>query len=304
MKKILSYILVIVIFAFLFWNIAQNWSLVSSISWNLNSVSLVWFLFFITFIYISNIFSWHIITRLLGLKLSLVSNTKIWMISNFSRFIPGGIWQYPSRIVLLSKKGVSKRLAISAVLIEGLMTLSFGAGTVIFTLAFWKLPIKYQGLQGVLWIFLFLPLLIFLFTNKRIFDKVILIYCKLTKREKISFESIKIERRWFPFIFISFFARFFFIGGALFFLIRLASPVSYTLFPMIVGIYAFSWLLGYISFFAPAGLGVTEITLAALLSFYIPFSLGAVLAVVFRMVILVAEAVFLFASCIIKEDLL
>lgn len=302
MKKILSYILVVLIFGFLFWNIVQNWSVVSSISWNFDNIGLIWFLFFITFIYISNIFSWHVITRLLGLKLSLVSNTKIWMISNFSRFIPGGIWQYPSRVVLLSRKKVSKRLAVTAVLIEGLMTLSFGAGTVIFTLAFWELPVKYQALQGILWVFLFLPLLIFLFTNKKIFDKTILIYSKLTKREKVSFESIKIERKQLPLLFLSFFARFFFIGGALFFLIRLASPISYTLFPMIVGIYAFSWLLGYISFFAPAGLGVTEITLAALLSFYIPFSLGAVLAVVFRVVILIAEAIFLFASCIIKED--
>lgn len=303
MKKALSYILVIAIFTFLFWNIAKNWPTFASLSWNLNISDFVLFLFFTTFIYVSNILSWHVTTRLLGLRISLVSNARVWMVSNFSRFIPGGIWQYPSRVVLLSKRGVDRKSAVAAVLIEGLLTLSFGAGVVVFTLVFWTLPIKYQDLRGILWIFLFSPVIIFSFTNKRIFDKILFVYSKIMKKEKVSLNSIEIDKRWLLFAFLSYLGRFLFIGGALFFLIRLAFPIDTTLFPVIVGIYALSWLLGYISFFAPAGLGVTEIALASLLSFYIPFSFAAALAFVFRIATLTAEAIFLFATCIFKKDL-
>src|SRR3989344_3756096 len=118
-KKIFSYILVGGIFVFLFWNIVQNREYISSVNWILKSSDIFLFILFVIFIYVSNILSWHIVTKFLGLELSIFSNAKIWMISNFSRFIPGGIWQYPSRVILLAKKGVDKKSAITAVLIEG-----------------------------------------------------------------------------------------------------------------------------------------------------------------------------------------
>ncbi len=55
------------------------------------------------------------------------------------------------------------------------------------------------------------------------------------------------------------------------------------------GFYAFSWVVGFLSFFAPGGLGVTEITLAYLLSFMMPLSLASSITILYRFLLTVAE---------------
>lgn len=83
---------------------------------------------------------------------------------------------------------------------------------------------------------------------------------------------------------------------------RLVLPLDFSLLPVFIGMFSLSWLLGYITLLAPAGLGVTEMSLTALLSLYIPFSLAAVLAIAFRVALVGTEIMFLLVAFLFVKD--
>lgn len=293
MKRAVKIGLPALLLGFLFWNIAVNWQEVSNVAWNFRSLNTLVLLLFLLLVYLVNVFSWHMVTRVLGAKVSFGGNFRIWMLSNLSRLLPGGIWQYPSRVYLLSREGVTKRVSITAVILEGLLILALGSGTVFLSLAFWQLPEEFKGAQNLLWLFLVLPLMIFSLANPKIATGAARIIKKLTGREGKLLSEIHLPLYWLIPLAVLFFARFFFTGGALFFLTNIAAPLGWEFFFVIIGIYSLSWLLGYVAVFAPGGLGVVEVSLAALLSLYIPFALASIIAIVFRLALLLAEAVFL-----------
>lgn len=293
MKKALSSLLVFGLLGFLLWNIVHNWQTATSIKWDFLNTNGLFLLLFLFLVYLVNVTSWHMVTKALGANVPLKKNFRIWMYSNLSRFLPGGIWQYPSRVYLLSRTGVSGAVGVTAVLLEGLLNLSMGASTIFLSLIFWRLPEKAAGLEKFLWMFLFLPLLMFILTNQNVSTYAIRFIKKVSGREGRILKEVRLSFRELVPLSLAFLGRFIFIGGALFFLINATGISNFEMFPIVVGIFAFSWLLGYIILFAPGGLGVVEISLASLLSLYIPFTTAAVVAVTFRILLFFAEAIFL-----------
>lgn len=303
MKKAFSGLVVLGLLGFLSWNIVQNWHTTTSIEWNLLSINGLLLFLFLFLVYVVNIFSWHMVTRALGANVSFKGNVRIWMLSNLSRLLPGGIWQYPSRIYLLSKEKISKTLGATAVIAEALFTLSVGAAVVFASLAFWQLPEKFVTYGKALWTLLFVPLLlIILLTNQKVINRAVALIAKVKGKREAVLRDIRIPPVWLPVLITAFLARFLVIGSALFFLTRLVLPLDLSLLPIFIGVFSLSWLLGYITLLAPAGLGVTEVSLTALLSLYIPFSIAAVLAIAFRVALVGTEIIFLLVAFLfIKE---
>ena len=73
------------------------------------------------------------------------------------------------------------------------------------------------------------------------------------------------------------------------------------------GLCAFSWAVGFLSFFSPGGVGITEITLSYLLSFFMPQLLASSVAILYRFLLTISELL-LFTIALkipnkIKEDM-
>lgn len=303
MKKFIGYLVAIALSGFLFWNIIQNWGVISTTSWNLESIDSLFLLASLFLIYFSNIISWHLVTKALGTNVKLKENSKLWMVSNLSRLLPGSIWQYPSRVYLLSQYGVSKTIGVTAVILESALNLGVGAAVVFLSLAFWRLPVGLANLKILLLVFLFFVFSILLLMNKKVVVSLLRMIKNLTGKEVNIISRANIPAKWIlPFV-MSFFLKFVFIGMALFFLIRLSLPFDFSALPGVIGIFALSWLLGYITVFAPAGLGVQEISIATMLSFYMPFPIASMIAISFRVVLLLTEATaILFVSTNFKQQ--
>lgn len=293
MKKLFPYVLMASLFVFLIWNISKNWQTISLIKWNFNTLDIVLILFSLCLAYFANIFSWHIVTKALGTGVDFRANFQIWVFSNLSRFIPGSLWQYPSRVYLLTKEGVSKALGVTAVIIEGLLNLSLGAAVVFMSLVFWYLPPELRRYQEILWLFLFSLVFIFVFTNEKVATTAALFLKRITKQEGKILGAVKLPAQWIIPLALIVLARFFLVGSALFFLTRIIVLVNFDLLPVFIGISSLSWLLGYIALFVPGGLGVFEASLSGMLSIYIPFPLAVLVAVVLRLLLLAVELIFL-----------
>ncbi len=83
------------------------------------------------------------------------------------------------------------------------------------------------------------------------------------------------------------------VAGSAFYLLLLAlwPSIPIAALPICIGIYAIAWDIGFVSFITPSGLGIREGTIAGLvaLALPLPVGLGAILALLSRVVSTVAE---------------
>lgn len=310
-KDILSFILITVIFTVLTQNIIHNWSIVKSFPWRFSGPDFILLLLFLPPIYLINGSSWFLVLRALGNKIDYLASIRIWLLSNASRFIPGVVWQYGGRIYLSSKIGIPASKTLIALLTESIFVMTAG---LIIALAIFSFGHYAGGIKISRTAILILPLLITaisLFNNQKMMTKIIAIFQKITGKEG-EVKSFKLSIYWILILLLSYLLQFIFAGSVLFFLARQATNLDWNLYAIFIGIYTASWLLGYITIIAPAGLGVQEISIATMLSFYftetssayMPFPIASMIAILFRVILLLNEAItILFVSIIVKRRL-
>jgi uncharacterized membrane protein YbhN (UPF0104 family) len=71
-------------------------------------------------------------------------------------------------------------------------------------------------------------------------------------------------------------------GGSVYLLTASVYPVSLDALPTLTGMYALAWVLGFLSFITPSGLGVREGILSYMLSFVVPVPVAMLLALLLR----------------------
>lgn len=292
LKKLFSYIFIATVFGFLFFNIGKSWSELKVTLFIVKKENILPIAISFLLLYPVNSIAWHFVTQALGLKTAILKNIKLWMLSNSARFLPGGFWQYAFRIYLGKESGFGTALAASAVLVESLFTLAVGSLIILLIFTFGRLPGSFSFPLYILGILIFLPALFSLLTRPKILQKVLRIMARFSKK-KITIAEINLPSRWILPLGLLFSLEFFLPGTILFFLTRSFTELSLTLYPVFIGIFAASFLAGYVVFFVPSGLGIQEASIAGLLSLFISFPLAAAIAVVFRFIMLLSEAWFL-----------
>lgn len=284
LKNLLKIVIPIVVFSFLGWQVIIDWPQVAGYFQKIKLQYLIISIPVFLLIYPEGVVCWWAILKKMKIKIPFSAAAKIWIISNASRYIPGKIWQYVGRVELSKKEaGIERSETLFSLLLEIFLTI-IAAGLV----SILALPvIGLQSLNKSFFIFLLPALLIML--HPKVANIVISIIAKLSKnRIKFAYplnfaDSISI----FPLYILNFLLN----GLALYLLVISVNGggISINNLLIISGFYAFSWVVGFLSFFSPGGIGVTEITLAYLLSFLIPLSLASSVAILYRFMLTISE---------------
>lgn len=286
-KKILSLIIVAAVFGFFLINLIKNISQIKSFPWHLDPLNLTLLLLFLILVYPTISYSWHILTKSLGFQINIFDNLRIWMFSNLGRFLPGGVWQYPGRVLLMSEKGIPAAKTVNALVLESLLNMVVGLLVVTTGLLFWKTPLK-QSLTFLPLLIIILGLVLAGLTNRRLIS----LFTRLVKRftgKEVQLTALSLKAL-LPLL-LAFFLQDLFSGAVLFFLTRTAINLPLSQLPIFVAIFTFSWLAGYLAFFAPGGLGVQEASIAGLLSFYLPLPIASLIAISFRICFYLVELI-------------
>lgn len=285
-KKIFSALIIFTALGFLLLNIYKNFSEIRFYPWHYSSVNILLLILFLIPIYFSNGLSWHLIVKALGGTVNLKVNLKVWMLSNLSRFIPGGFWQYPTRILMSSNQRISKTIATTAVVVETLFNLLVGSLVVIVTILFFGINIKQEAINFIGAMLLILLFFFYCLSSSKILNSLLRILAKLLKKK---IDRINLNSKYIPLLCLSFYLQFVLAGASLFFLSRGVIELEFSQLPTFIGIYAASWLLGYITILAPGGLGIQEISIAAFLSNFMPLPLASILAITLRVCLYISE---------------
>lgn len=284
MAKLVRIVISLILLGFLFVAVARDWHTISNFWLSFNFPLLIISFLLMLLIYPEGAFCWYIILRRMGLKVDLKDSIRVWIFSNTARYIPGLVWQYIGRSELARRElGIPRIKTFSSILFEIFLVLV--AGVFIATSSLPFLNLQFFNTQFLIFL---LPVL-FIFLHPRIFQIIIRVLAKVTKNE-LTAESLNIKFSDTTSILPWFIFNFIINGTALTFLVASFSQ-DVDLFDFIgfSGFYAFSWVVGFISIFAPGGLGVVEVSLAYLLSFRMPFALASTIALSYRFFLTVAE---------------
>lgn len=296
-KRILRLALPLVIFSFLAYRVYQDWGQVAQVLHKADYFLISLAVLFALPLYFLTVLAWFTILQGLGAKLTLRQTLRVWMFANLGRFIPGTIWQYLGRVALAEKQGLARPLVVGSLVLEISLLLISGVLLVILSVPFWGIPSPLD----LRYLLIFTPLLIVVLKPEW-FGRVSRMIQKLLRRDETVVNldlPVKFSLTALFFEGLSFTLS----GVVVFLLLRAIIPLPAMTLLSIVGMYALSWLIGYVTLIAPGGVGVTEGSLAALLSLYAAFPLASVVAVGFRVVLTIVELITLAVVLLINHRL-
>lgn len=288
-KRIAKILIPTLLIGFLIWNIGKDWRTVAGYWDNFRILPFLLSFAILLIDYPEGALGWHMVLRKMGINVDFWRSHRVWIIATTSRYIPGSIWQYIGRVELAQKEGIPRNKTLISLLIEAFMVLV--AGVFMATLALPFLELKQLG--NSIWVF-FLPLPLLLL-HPNIANKLMGFIAKVSKRS-IKKIDVNLDFKKTVSLFPWFAVNFLINGAALYFLVMsLTGSIAVSQLIAFTGFYSLAWVIGYVALFAPAGVGVTEVSLAYLLSFSMPLSLASVIALSYRVFLTTAElAVFLF----------
>lgn len=295
-KRVLQIGLPIVILAYFVLDVKKEWSQLAAhpIQWNLWLLLLAFAGFLLQVLSYGVI--WRTVLARLGAHLNFRTSLRIYLASEFVRYIPGNIWHVLTRILWVGKYGVSRPVAFASMTIELITKLAAGAFIFALSLLFWSdsgavhsfvyaAPLLVAaGIASVL------VLLIIL--HPRILNALLNTALRIMKREPI---TLPLRYRDILLVTLSWTISWLIAGTAFYVLVLAVYPtLPLAALPICIGIYALAWDVGFVSFITPSGLGFREGTIAFLLVLALPtlpVVWGPILAIVSRLISTVAELV-------------
>ncbi|MBS3157749.1 methyltransferase domain-containing protein [Candidatus Woesearchaeota archaeon] len=278
--KLLSIAVTLTIFYFLIKALIRSYNSVvwSKISLDYGYIALSFA--FLVIGYLMLAYNWREVLLSMHQNISLSVGIWYWCISQFAKFLPGNIWFAVGRAYLTSKAGIEKHQSIISIFIESiLMVLS---SLFLGSLLLFRSISQINGYIAYIMIAILCVL--------SLHPKIIMLELGLIGRfTKIRYK-IDIEYKEIFFIFLNYLIAWFIIGiGFAFFVKGIASDNIPLL--SLAGIFAISWLAGFIAFIVPSGLGVRESIMAALLSSSFEFSFALIIAFAARLWWIVGELI-------------
>src|SRR6266480_675888 len=136
-KRVLQISLPVVILALFAYQVKKNWADLTVYTFQLNPWLLA--LAFLGFMLqeLSYGLIWRAVLARLGSHLGLRTCLRIYLASEFVRYIPGNVWHVLTRMLWVSKYGVSRPIAFASMTIELITKLAAGALIFAVSLLFW-----------------------------------------------------------------------------------------------------------------------------------------------------------------------
>lgn len=293
-RRVLQIGLPVVILASFVFDVKKEWGQLTAhpLHWNLWLLLLAFAGFLLQVLSYGVI--WRAILARLGVNLDFRIALRIYLASEFVRYIPGNIWHVLTRILWVGKYGVSRPVAFASMTIELITKLAAGVFVFALSLLFWSdsgavrslvygAPLLMAG--GIITILALLVLL-----HPRILNSLLNIALRVLKRDPI---MLPLRYRDILLVTLAWGASWIVAGTAFYVLVLALYPaLPLAALPICIGIYALAWDVGFVSFITPSGLGFREGVIAFLLVLALPMLpqvWGPILAILSRLLSTIAE---------------
>jgi glycosyltransferase 2 family protein len=253
-----------------------EWQKVRAFEWRFD----VWFLalsFLATsFWFFARAWVWRAIVRHFGFDIPYRESVRIFVLSELSRYVPGTVWQYFSRIYLAGQWGVPAAVTLSSALME-LLLLALAA----VPLVLWHLdevfPIMGRAQEVLLIVF---PVAAVVVLQPAVLNRLARF---LLPKLRMQYVPIELSFRAIAGLWAACLVIWVVFGAGFVLFARSLAPIGLSHGVQLASKYAVSWLIGLVTFFAPGGIGVREGVLGLLLGKTLPLGTAFIIAVLSRL---------------------
>ncbi len=281
-RKAGPYLVLALIAFFLGRTIYSNWEGVKTYRWScdypLLALSLGVMLVFLSLY----AWQWRFALQKLGAAIGFFRVLRIYFVANLSRYIPGTVWQFMGWFYLLEQEGVGPVQTLTGMTINQVLQNMTGLALAFVVLA----SLRTAELSERLLPFLVLIPLGLIAVQPPVLERLLNWGLRLFRRGPVAITLSPWDLTRFIALHLLIWLGY---GLAFYLFIRALYPVPLAQLPALAGIFAGAWVLGFLSFLAPAGLGVREGILVYLLSFYLPPPVTIVVAMLSRLWVTGAE---------------
>lgn len=262
--------------------IHANWSQIQEAEWDISPLYLAASAVLSASWFWVRPLGWNLLVNGFGRPVPFFSVYRVVRQAELSRFIPGGVWQFASRVYLVQKWKVSASSALSATIVDLVLT-TLAA----LIPALWSLGEAFPQLGRLQRIvFIAFPIVSIAVVHPKIFNA----WAGLVFR-RFGQDYAKLEIRWRTLlgIWAMYTASWILLCAGVAMFIRGVIQLGPGGSTFMGSSYAAAWLAGTFAMIAPAGMGIREGALGLLLSRWMPAGPAFTLAVGIRLWLLLLE---------------
>lgn len=289
-KTIIGWLLAIIILAFLIRMFYTNRAELAEWQWDIDWLKAIISAILLFLAYLSAAIAWQTIIYGFGRKVGLSDSFRIVYLANLGRYIPGKIWQVFGMVALAQEVGIPARISLASFVLAQayalpasflLIPIFIGNINSIESLA------AYSNIFYLVFALIFLIFLIFFFKPNGL-NKALNWGLKILKRDPVEYKpgiKNRIE------IFVWYLLTWTLFGLAFHYFLEALLDNSNLSINYAAGTYIAAYILGYISFLSPGGLGFREGVMTALLTPFFGVGVAVSVALIHRVWITCAEAI-------------
>jgi len=228
--------------------------------------------------------SWHTLLRTIGVALPFRTNLRIFSLSALPRHIPGFVWYISSRSLLYKEENTPAAVIVTASAADIiLLALTGFLSTLMLLVSGISISQDLNSIRTAAYIAI--PILLLLIISIPLVNRLL---PYLLERRGVT-EIPSIRQGYLVVTLLVMFIAWAGGGLILFVLAQAIYPLSWSMYPALIGAWGAAGAVSLTVGIGIQGLGIREITLSAILSLIMPPVIAIILAVVFRLVLTVGE---------------
>nr|WP_139088800.1 hypothetical protein [Oscillochloris trichoides] len=258
------------------WVVIRDWSNLKNYGWQFNWLHLMMSSLSYTLALFLAIFSWISIMYALNVRISWKIHVQYYIYSWMARRLPTAVPFVASRVMLYEKVGLARRLTLTGMLWEQILQVVSGGILIILMFPFTSIvngnipliPVIITTLIGII-----------LITQPSLITKGVNYVLIRWGKEPIRYS---LSRNAILSVFFLYVLLWLMGGFILFFMIHSLYSLEWSILPVVIQIWTFTGLVGFFSFLVPVSLGLSDISMTALLTLIMPLSVALIVVVLIR----------------------
>lgn len=287
LRRVTGYLVVAVILGFMARTLYVNWQSLRGYEWRFNYPLLALAVLAALGTLSLYAWQWSLIVRRLGVSVSYPQAFRIYFLSNLGRYVPGKIWQFVGWFYLAEQAGIGRVQVLTAIAVNlglqaltglalGVTALSLGAGS-------------FGGeVRARYWPLLLLIPLGAVALQPAVMEAGLNWGLRRLGREPVALGLRTRDVALFALVHVCGWAAY---GVSFTLFVGSLRPVSVSDLPLLGATYAAAWVIGFLSFLTPGGIGIREGVLAYLLGFWLPAPVAVVVGLLSRIWITAGELI-------------
>lgn len=265
-------------------SIYGNWQQIRSEPWQLDAGYLALSFVLATGWFLARPYGWTLVINCFGHAVPFGEIYRVYRKSELSRYVPGGVWQFASRVYLVRKYGVEPSACLAATLVDMVLAALAAMVPAVWVVAT-ALPQLGEYQRAVLMAF---PVLSFAVVHPKVLNLWAGFLSRLARQpySPIRISAVRLFGIWAMYV-----GAWVGLAFAMAFFVRALLPSTNSSLTFIAGSYALAWVSALLTMVAPAGMGIREGILGLLLSGVLAAGTGLAVAVAIRIWLVLMELV-------------